>query len=735
MRYIDSDLTVVGGGIAGLCAALTAARHGLSVALVECRDVLGGNASSENRVHMNGAGNANASVYAREGGVADEIKLTVFHQNPRYNFKDDYELSDMALLSLALAEENLTLFLGTAVNRVTVENGRVTEVYGYRHRTEEQYTFRSPLFADASGDGVVAAAAGAEFRHGREAREEFDEPLAEEVGDPYTMGSSILFTVGKADHPVPFVKPAFAYDYKKDGILPYCERPETGRSLPKKLDGVDGIWWLSTGGMDNTITDHEKIDLELKKLVYGFFDYVKNSGDYENTENYYLKWVASAPAKRESRRFIGDYVLNQRDLAEQTDFPDAVSTGGWSLDIHDPGGIYGTGKTSKFGPIHGLYNIPYRIMYTRDIENLFLCGRIVSATHVALGSLRVMQTLGAMAQAVGTAAMLCKREGLMPRDINRPDLMHEMQEILARDGQYIAGRREDVGLAANAHVSATETAVFENTHLERLFMLNRGYALALPCESGRLDSVELYFCNLSEEERTVTLRLHASYAQDTYETAEELATATVVLPPFAQGFFPAVFNCDNIPHKLALIHLEEAQDVSFYTSKQHITGAPCFYTRGGRITGRFWILEDPKVDQYYTVCFRALTPAANLYAPENVTNGISRPVALPNCWKAPLDASPSLTLTFDTPVDAEEIQILFNGQVENDHFSTAVEMLVRDYTLTVCDANGTRDIEIKDNYLAFSRHTGAFIGLKSLKITPHTTYGSAYAEIYSVKVF
>ena len=586
-RRIESDLTVVGGGIAGLCAALSAARQGLRVTLVECRDVLGGNASSENRVHMNGAGNASHSYYAREGGIADEIKLTVFHQNPRYNFKDDYELSDMALLSLALAEENLTLFLGTAVNEVRTEGGRVCEVYGYRHRTEEHFVFSSPLFADASGDGVVAAAAGAKFRHGREAQSEFDEPLAEEEGDPYTMGSSILFTVGRADHPIPFVAPAFAYDYKKDGILPYCERPETGRSLPKKLDGVDGIWWLSTGGMDNTVTDHEKIDLELKKLVYGFFDYVKNSGDYENTENYYLKWVASAPAKRESRRFEGDYMISQRDLADQTDFPDAVATGGWSLDIHDPGGIYGAGKTSKFGPIHGMYNIPYRIMYTRDIENLFLCGRIVSATHVALGSLRVMQTLGAMAQAVGTAAVLCRREGLLPRDINRPDLMRELQERLVRDGQYIAGRREDVGLAADARISASATAAFENTHTDHLFPLTRAYALALPVPSGRLESVELALHNESDEPRSLHLRLCASYAQDTYETAEQLAELTLVLPPRADGFFPAVFNCKDIPNSLALIHFDAAQDVSFYATKQHITGAPCFFVHNGKISNRF----------------------------------------------------------------------------------------------------------------------------------------------------
>ncbi len=734
-RIIDSDLTVVGGGIAGLCAALAAARKGLRVALLEARDVLGGNASSENRVHMNGAGNANSSFYAREGGIADEIKLSVFHANPRYNFKDECERSDMALLDLALREKNLSLFLGTAARSVHCDGGHVQSVEAYRCRTEETLLFRSPLFADASGDGFVAFSAGAAFRMGREARSEYDEDLAEEVADDHTMGSSILFTVGKADHPIPFVKPDFAYDYKKDGILPFCQRPETGRSLPKKLDGVDGIWWLSVGGMFDTIHDHDRIDLELKKLVYGFFDYVKNSGDYENTENYYLKWVAATPAKRESRRFLGDYVLSQKDLVNQTPFPDAVSTGGWSLDIHDPGGIYGGGKTSKFGKIHGLYNIPYRILYTRDIDNLFLCGRIVSATHVALGSLRVMQTLGAMAQAVGTAAFLCHRDGCLPRDIGAPHRMAELQSILVRDGQYIAGRQEEVGLAANADIHASSTAVFENTHADVTFPLDRGYALALPLTGDRLDSVELCLRNDTDTEKILTIRLTASYAQDTYETGRELARCSIPLPPHADGYFPAAFGCREIPHHLALLHLDPAPGISFYATRQHITGAPCFFCHDGQISARFLLPEEPKVDQHYAICFRNLLPSMPLYDPRNVCDGFSRPVALPHVWKAPVAEQPYIELIFPDPCDAEEILILFNGQIENDHFSTTVEALTRRYTLTVEDRNGCRDSEFCDNYLAFIRHTGPFPGLKRIRITVQETYGSRYAEIYAVKVF
>ena len=735
IKTVQADLTVIGGGVAGMVAALTAARHGLRVALVEWQDVLGGNNSSTYRVHLNGAANVNASFYARESGIVDELKLSVFHYNPRYNFKDDYDLTDMAYLSLIRAEKNIELFLGTAAYRVTREEGRITAVYARKARTEEAFCFVSPLYADASGDGIVAEQAGAAYRMGREAREEYGEDLAPAQADNCTMGSCILFTVGKADHPVPFVKPDFAYDYQKDDILKFVERPQTGRSLPRCLDGVDGIWWLSIGGMENTIKDSDKIDLELKRLVYGFWDYVKNSGAYENTEHYYLKWVAPAPARRESRRFIGDYVLHQNDLVEQTEFYDRVATGGWSIDVHDPGGVYGNLATSSFAPVHGLYNIPYRIMYTRDVENLFLCGRIASMTHIALGSLRVMQTLGAMAQAVGTAAYLCKRDGLLPRDIAEPARTKEMQTILQRDGQYIKDMREDVGLAAKACVSASETSCFENTHTDHLFPLSRTHVLALPIEGERLTSVELGLKNETDKEKTLTVRLFAARRQDAYEAERPIGSTTITLPPRADGFFPAVLGAEGIPHHLALLYIDACEGVSAYVTRKHVVGAPCFVTVSDRISSRLARDEEPKVHQYYAICFRHLIPCGELYAPQNVINGWQRPTALPNLWRAPLAQTPTLTLAFSEPQDAEEIQILFNGQTESDHFSTVVDTLVRDFDLTIEHAGGTETVAVRGNYLALYRHACRYPGVRKITIAVKEAYNSPYADIFSVKVF
>ncbi len=735
-KKIVSDFTVIGGGMAGISAAVSAARLGLKVALVEARDVLGGNASSENRVHYAGAGNQSLSYYAREAGIADEIKLHVFHMNPRYNFKEDYHLSDMALFSFVRNEKNITLYTGTAAYDVVTEKGCVRQVFARRTRTEEDFCFESPYFADASGDGIIGLLSGASYRMGREAKSEYGESMAPDKADDLTMGSCILFTVGKADHPIPFVRPDFAYDYRKDDILKWVERPQTGRSLPRSLDGCDGIWWLEYGGMQNTIADHDAIDLELKRLVYGFWDYVKNSGAYQNTEPYYIKWIAPAPAKRESRRFAAAYTLREQDVVERTPFYDTVSTGGWCIDVHDPGGVYGTADTSTFRALPGTYGIPYRCMYSKDVPNLFLCGRIAGTTHVAHGSVRVMQTLAAMAQAVGTAAYLCKRDGLLPRDVADKERVKELQKLLQRNGQYIPFLKEDVGKAAEATVTASSTARLTNPHGERQCPPG-GYALAIPLKGTTFDSVELAFKNDTDEEKTVPARLFRLKRQDSYETGECLAETTVTLPPRADGFFPVVFHCENVPEHVAVIAVGKCDGVWLYATDRHVTGAPGFYAGENGICGRFHIYEEArKINHFCTPTFRNVLPDDDFYAPANVIDGISRPMGLPHVWRAPIEDDPTLTLTFDKPQDVNEIQILFNGQTENDHFSTCVETLVKDFDVKITLFDGSTQVFGEtDNYLALRRFHQHFSDVTAIDICIHSTYENPYAEIFSVKIF
>jgi hypothetical protein len=310
-----------------------------------------------------------------------------------------------------------------------------------------------------------------------------------------------------------------------------------------------------------------------------------------------------------------------------------------------------------------------------------------------------------------------------------------MQTILQRDGQYIKNLREDIGYAAGAAVTASETAVFENTHIDTYFPLARTHVLALPLAGDRLDRVELGLRNETDEEKTVSVRLFAARTQDAYEAEGQIGSCTIVLPPRADGFFPAVLETIDIPHHLALVYIDACEGVSLAVTREHIVGAPCFVTVGNRISARLFRDEEPKVHQYYAICFRSLLPQANLYAPENVINGWQRPLALPNMWRAPIAGQPTLTLTFDTPCHAKEIQVLFNGQLESDHFSTMVDTLVRDFTLTVEHEGGIEATEVCGNYLALYRHACAYQGVRAIHITVKATYNSPYADIFSVKVF
>ena len=726
---ISSDLTVIGGGIAGISAAVTAARHGLRVALVHNREVLGGNVSSESQVSY-GSGAVNPSYYARESGLSDEIKQKLFHANPRFRIKEDYYLIDDTLSQIVRDEPNISLFLGCSVYETLTEEEegktRILSVRGFCARTQKMYVFTSPLFTDASGDGIVAYQSGAQYREGREARAEFGEDLAPEIADHGKMGSCILFNVAKADKPVPFRKPEFAYDYEKDGILSYADRPQTGRELPKEFDGVTGLWWLSYGGLCDTVGDSYEIDLELKKLVYGYWDYVKNSGNYPNTENYYLRWVAPFAAKRESRRFVGDYILSQRDLCGGVLHEDDVSTGGWSLDCHDPGGVYGNDVVSLFGHIPAMYNIPYRCMYSVNVENLFLAGRIVSATHIALGSLRVVQTLAAMAQAVGSAAALCIKHNCTPRAIANT-YCSELISMLQRDGQYIIGKSEDCGAASDAMIKASSTRTLENTDIRREIPLSVPYCLCIPTEHGVIDSLELYLHNTTDEDRVLRYEVRDNPIVHTYIPQNLRASYEQTIPAGFCGWIKLKIGIDDIVGKKVYLLLLADPMLSAASSMSHITGAPTF--RG---------------DHHYlsrcteNLAFRHVEPAESLYSAQNVVNGISRPFGVPNIWAAASNRNEYLQFEFDEPKKVQEIQIVFNCQHwKNDlNVGEIMDQLIPSFEIAFMQ-NGScvSRIAVKDHYLPICKVGISPIMCDCIRITFIETNGSPYIEIFTVKIF
>ena len=441
MRTIthDVDFCVVGGGMAGLAAAIAAARRGCRTALIQDRHVLGGNASSEIRMWICGAHGENN----HETGIIEEILLENAYRN-RY---PSYSVWDSILYEKARFQKDLTLLLNTYVDAAETSGGRILSVSGNQMTTESRVTVRARLFADCSGDGILGAMAGAEFRMGREARGEFNESIAPEKADKRTMGLSCLIQARETDRKQEFIAPSWAYVYDDEGKLPNREH---------KVTGNQNFWWLEVGGMDDTIHDKEELRDELLKIAFGIWDHIKNRGEH-GADNWALDWVGFLPGKRESRRFVGDHILNQNDVeAAGRHFPDIVAYGGWTMDDHFPEGFYKKEVGTIFHPAPSPYGIPYRSLYSRNIGNLFFAGRNISATHAALSSTRVMATCSVLGQAVGTAAAIAARDALTPRGVYE-ERLEELKQSLMEEDCYLPFNKRKIGpLTAKAKLSASK---------------------------------------------------------------------------------------------------------------------------------------------------------------------------------------------------------------------------------------------------------------------------------------
>ncbi|MBU4199244.1 MAG: FAD-dependent oxidoreductase [Verrucomicrobia bacterium] len=432
-KSVNADVCVVGGGMAGICAAISAARHGAKVVLIHDRPVYGGNASSEIRVGIIGADRCGALANLRETGLIEEIRLRNLDANPGM----DWCLWDLLLYSLVNEEPAIHALMNATCLLATVREKRIVSVRAWQMTSETFYDIDARIFIDCSGDGILAECSGADYRVGREARSEFNEPAAPETADRKTMGMTCLFYARREDRPSAFQPPLWAYSYPDDYRLPY--------GAPGHKDSVSrggrqyrvGYWWIEMGGEADAIHDTESLKHELLKIVLGVWDHIKNHGQHE-ADNFRLEWIQFLPGKREGRRIMGDYILTQNDCAGAAHFADTVAYGGWPMDDHNPKGFYQTHDTTIFHPCASPYEIPYRCLCSRAIENLMMAGRNVSVTHMALSSARVMATCAVVGQAVGTAAALAVARNLAPREIGRSH-GDELQQTLMADDCYLPG--------------------------------------------------------------------------------------------------------------------------------------------------------------------------------------------------------------------------------------------------------------------------------------------------------
>lgn len=434
-KRLECDIFVAGGGMSGVCCAIAAARQGARVILCQDRPVLGGNASSEIRMHIVGANTdrpgADLQLEARESGIIEEIRLENAFRNPQRS----PSVADCILYEKCRAEPNLQLFLNTSVVSAVVEEAAITEVEAIRHSTEDRYLVASKVFVDCTGDGALGSAAGAGYIHGRESRQEHQESLAPEIADEKTMGSTLLFMARKHDQPVPFIAPSWARKFRpEDFRLRGCV------GGPKEEPGWDyGYWWIEWGGHLHTIKDNEDIRDELLSIVMGVWDYVKNAGDH-GADNWALDWFGMLPGKRESRRFLGHHLLTESDVLSSRAFEDAIAYGGWPIDIHPIKGIDDRDVPPCVQtPVPRLYDIPLRSCVARDITNLMFAGRNISATHVAFASTRVMATCAVVGEGVGVAAAYAVETGLPPAELatNKVAITTIRQRLLAEDAFLI----------------------------------------------------------------------------------------------------------------------------------------------------------------------------------------------------------------------------------------------------------------------------------------------------------
>lgn len=436
--FIQSDALVAGGGLAGVCCALSAARNGAKVVLVQDRPVLGGNASSEIRMHVVGADCHGArgiplACETREGGLMEEIRLDLCVQNPQRS----PSLFDLLLYDKCRSEPNIQLILNASLRSVVMESRRIREAEVIQESTQKLFRIRARHFVDCTGDGRLGAEADADYRMGREAQSEFGESLAPALADQHTLGSSLLFTASKRDKPVAFHKPAWARHFEASDLKNRLHlRPD------KEAAGLNyGFWWLEWGGQLDTIRDNEKIRDELLAILLGVWDHIKNSGLYPGVEHWALDWVGFVPGKRESRRLLGPYILTQADVMESRAHPDAIAYGGWWIDLHPVAGVDDPSQPPcTQHHIDFIYDIPLRCCFSRNIPNLWMAGRNISATHVAFASTRVMATCAAIGEGVGVALATALRHQVDPAEVvAQKDLITQVQQTLLRQDAFLIG--------------------------------------------------------------------------------------------------------------------------------------------------------------------------------------------------------------------------------------------------------------------------------------------------------
>jgi hypothetical protein len=743
--HIQSDLVIIGGGLAGTCCAITAARAGMQVVLVQDRPILGGNASSEVRLWVLGATShmGNNNRWAREGGVIDEILLGNAHRNSEGNAL----IFDTILLEKVVNEKNITLLLNTAVYEVEKKDAdSIQAVKAFCSQNSTAYHLHAPLFCDASGDGIAAFLAGAAFRMGAESKDEFGEKFAPSKEYGELLGHSIYFYSKDTGKKVNYTAPSYAIDVSKE-IPRY-------KSFNTKDIGCR-LWWIEYGGRLDTVHETEEIKWQLWRVVYGVWDYIKNSGNFPEAENLTLEWVGHVPGKRESRRFEGDYIIRQQDVIEQTHFDDAVAFGGWSVDLHPADGVFSELKGCNQWHSKGIFGIPYRCYYSRNISNLFLAGRIISATHVAFGSTRVMATCAHGGQAVALAAALCKKHGVQPRAVGQ-QYMGELQDELMKTAQHIPGYKlvdKDDLVRKALRIEASSTLQLSTIPpCDEWQSLQFSMAQMLPVGCHPMPIIRFWARSQTSQTITVQLRISSkpfNHTPDVILSSQELTIAA------GSSLYSVAFDHSFTEERYVFVCFMSNPAVELALSEKRITGLVAVFNAINPAVSNYGKQEptdDIGVDAFEFWCPQRrpagkniamqIEPALKAFSPEHLRNGLQRPVSSTNAWVADYDKTDAVIKIVWAEVQTiNKLELFFD--VDYDHPLESVLLHNPETKMAFCadevkvyNCNNELVAAISGNYLARRIiQFGSPVTVTELKIKVANTNQASPASLFEVRCY
>lgn len=792
---IETEVVVIGGGLAGFAAAVAAARHGAKTILVQDRAVLGGNSSSEIRVTPHGAGLHHQ--YATETGLMSEASLAErsrCHIQPMENAWTNSQW-DLALYDICQRTPNLTLQMNTTLTDVILEDGTrgstldpddrlVSTDAGYMERpainpssriiavecsvanAETLLRIQGKQFIDCTGDGLCAHLAGCSWRWGSESADEFNETHAPTEPNSLTMGSSLQFYCQDVGKPVPFKAPPWAKKIDDSDFF----YGGTGRE-PKNPRG--GFWWIEIGAPYNTIHDNETIREELTEWTLGVWDWMKNKDPImrERCANYVLDWVGQLPGKRESRRIMGKYFINENDLKLERAFEDEIGHGGWFIDLHTPGGLLAEnaepgaatgydGHNIEAAKGHvGPYGIPLGILQSCDIDNLGFAGRDVSASKAALGSIRVMQTCGVLGQAIGTAAAVAVRGGDDLTDLSS-EQVGVVQNLLRRDGVFLPNVSTPIegDLVPSGALLASSEEQFGGSSVDvpsssecaaRPHKQPADLAQCFPVAGPRLDTIQLCMSLNAKAaiEVPVVLRHVASIWNYDQADGEILAEGTITVKLGVAQWSRWDVDLD----------LPAALRAGGYVRLEVLMAAPGdlhweFATKTELACPGYYLLPcaDPaKRGERYRRIFGVETygfsvePAMPAFVAANAGKGHHRPFVDSGMWRSdPAAAMPqALTCRWDSPQQVQQVDVQFGGNLEyelcrNAPLSVDAE-IVRDYEVHVEVDGAWRTVAtITDNFQLNRFHQLESAVLASaVRIQILATNGSPSASVASFRVF